>query len=935
MIRPPTQLPQNITTDQNKQNLNPALMRPPPNLTNLSSQMSSMTLNNTQQPTTNTFPNQNMLPQVPLAQNSYQNNDFINQNQNNDVLNQQIPPPNHFQPLKPPQNDQQMLNGRQPLTNNGPTIDNLPHMPPKQQLPNQFNQQPPNVYPPMQTMNYTSQNQMYPPNQQQLPNQQFTQQQQQQPPQFTNQYNQVQQPSQLTNPYLSGPPLMNQPLPRPQTPTQFNNQPGFAQQPPPSMGQPHYQQNNIRPPIGGMRPQFPNQTQPMSQQYPPQQPPMPTSQPQPQLQSQSRIDPDAIPNPIDVMQTNSSKQGGTVYRTSDIGQLPPLTTTDFIVKDEGNCNPRFIRSTMYSVPSTQELIKQSKVPMALCITPFAKLRVPDEMEPPVSNLGEMNPIRCKRCKAYMSPCMQFIENGRRFLCPYCDDTSEVPQEYFNHLDHMGKRVDQFERPELCLGSYEYTAGKDYCRNQQLPNPPVFIFMIDVSAYSIRTGLLNLICSKIKTEILPYLPKEHGQLESDIRIGFVTYDRELHFYNLKPTLAAPQMMVVSDLEEIFVPIMNGFLVKPAEAINLIDLLVEQLPQLFVDNKETDLILGPVIEAGIEAIIQAKSPGKLFIFHSNLPSAAGTHGQLKNRDDKKHLGTDKEKQVFAPQNDYYSQLGKKCIEAGCAVDLFLISNQFVDLATISEVTRRCGGKIYKYDFFNASTHGDRLINDLKINIENSIAFDAVMKVRTSTGLRAVDHLGNFNVTGTNDVEFGAINRDTSISVEIKHDDKLNENLKVYIQAAILFTSVSGQRRIRIHNLILNICDQYANLYQTLELDTIINYMAKLACRSVLVSTPKSIGENIMQQTASILACYRKYCASTTSRGQFILPETLKLMPLFINSLLKCDAISGVKMVTVDERAWQMYKIMSMDVSSSFNYLYPRLLSLVSLFKKIKNF
>ena len=39
----------------------------------------------------------------------------------------------------------------------------------------------------------------------------------------------------------------------------------------------------------------------------------------------------------------------------------------------------------------------------------------------------------------------------------------VPSEYFNHLDHSGRRMDWFQRPELCLGSYEILATKQYCK----------------------------------------------------------------------------------------------------------------------------------------------------------------------------------------------------------------------------------------------------------------------------------------------------------------------------------------------------------------------------------------------------------------------------------------------------------------------------------------
>jgi len=59
---------------------------------------------------------------------------------------------------------------------------------------------------------------------------------------------------------------------------------------------------------------------------------------------------------------------------------------------------------------------------------------------------------------------------------------------------------------------------------------------------------------------------------------------------------------------------------------------------------------------------------------------------------------------------------------------------------------------------------------------------------------------------------------------------------------------------------------------------------------MSTPKSIRDNIITQAANILACYRKNCAQSTVAGQLILPETLKLLPVYVTSLIKCDALTG---------------------------------------------
>lgn len=70
------------------------------------------------------------------------------------------------------------------------------------------------------------------------------------------------------------------------------------------------------------------------------------------------------------------------------------------------------------------------------------------------------------------------------------------------------------------------------------------------------------------------------------------------------------------------------------------MLSQIPQMFNESRETEIVLGPVIQAGLDACKAADCSGKLFIFHTSLPIAEAP-GKLKNRDDRKLLGTDKEK------------------------------------------------------------------------------------------------------------------------------------------------------------------------------------------------------------------------------------------------------------------------------------------------------
>jgi len=46
----------------------------------------------------------------------------------------------------------------------------------------------------------------------------------------------------------------------------------------------------------------------------------------------------------------------------------------------------------------------------------------------------------------------------------------------------------------------------------------------------------------------------------------------------------------------------------------------------------------------------------------------------------------------------------------------------------------------------------------------------------------------------------------------------------QCALLYTTVTGQRRLRVHNLSLNCSSQLSELYKSCETDSLINFFAK---------------------------------------------------------------------------------------------------------------
>ena len=71
---------------------------------------------------------------------------------------------------------------------------------------------------------------------------------------------------------------------------------------------------------------------------------------------------------------------------------------------------------------------------------------------------------------------------------------------------------------------------------------------------------------------------------------------LHFYNLKAGLAQPQMLVVTEIDEPFVPLPDDLLVNLAESRGVVEALLDALPGNFANNASVDSAMGPALQVG---------------------------------------------------------------------------------------------------------------------------------------------------------------------------------------------------------------------------------------------------------------------------------------------------------------------------------------------------
>ena len=252
------------------------------------------------------------------------------------------------------------------------------------------------------------------------------------------------------------------------------------------------------------------------------------------------------------------------------GPLPLIDEMDLSIQ----CNPNFMRATVSKIVNSQASAAQSRIPLGLVCRPMwgDKGVTNDDIE--VVDFGSTGIVRCKRCRTYINPFVTWADNGRRWRCNICGMLNDVPSSYFSHLDSNGKRRDIDQRPELSKCSVEFVAPGDYMVRP--PQPPVYFFVIDVSESAIASGMLHSLVSAVKASLddLPGAPRT--------QIGFITFDSTIHFYNLKSTLNAPQMLVVSDVSDVIMPLPEDLLVNLADSRAIVEQLLDSLPTMFKSN-----------------------------------------------------------------------------------------------------------------------------------------------------------------------------------------------------------------------------------------------------------------------------------------------------------------------------------------------------------------
>uniref|UniRef100_A0AAV2MI77 SEC24 homolog B, COPII coat complex component n=1 Tax=Knipowitschia caucasica TaxID=637954 RepID=A0AAV2MI77_KNICA len=568
-----------------------------------------------------------------------------------------------------------------------------------------------------------------------------------------------------------------------------------------------------------------------------------------------------------------------------------------------NCSPETFRCTLSSIPQTQAMLNKARLPLGLLLHPFRDLQ-----QLPVITSNTI--VRCRSCRTYINPFVTFLDQ-RRWKCNLCYRINDVPDDFmYNPVTRS--YGEPHRRPEVQNATVEFIASSDYMLRP--PQPAAYLFVLDVSHNAVESGYLKYFCDSLQ-ENLDSLPGD-----ARTRLGFLTFDSTLHFYNLQDGLSQPQMLVVSDIDDVFIPSHDNLMVNLKECKELVKELLASLPSMFAQSRETQSALGPALQAAYK--LMSPTGGRVSVFQTQLPTLGA--GLLQSREDPNQRASTKVVQHLGPATDFYKKLSLDCSGQQIAVDLFLLSSQYSDLSSLACMSKYSAGSIFYYPSFHHvhnPTQLHKFQGDLEHYLTRKVGFEAVMRIRCTKGLSIHTFHGNLFVRSTDLLSLANVNPDSAFAVQMSIDDSLADSSLACFQAALLYTSCKGKRRIRVHTLCLPVVTQLSDVYAGADVQAITCLLANMAIDRSVSSGLSDARDALVNAVVDLVTGYKSSVSNLQQKG-VVLPSSMSLFPLYILGLLKQKSLRTGTSTRLDERVFAMCQFKTEPLPQLMRLLHPDL-------------
>ena len=649
------------------------------------------------------------------------------------------------------------------------------------------------------------------------------------------------------------------------------------------------------------------------------------------------------------------------------------------------CPPEELCCTLGVLPQTSSML--GALPLAVISQPLAletsaassasSSEGGEESDSPVPTIPlrtGVGIVRCRNCRAYINPYVQWLDGCRQWRCNLCAAVNKVSIPYYSPVDPTtGQREDIRERLELTHGCVEFEAPGEY--SARTPMIPTYVFVLDVSHAALTTGFFAAAVAGLASWF------SQQQQYRRVRVGLVTFDSAVHFYDLKTVSSSSgssafRMYALSDVagapatveaaEADKWPMLpappSNFLVPLTERSDAFAALLAALPAMFPSAAEggvprssssssSGVAFGPAVLAARR--LCKRWGGRIVTFLAGVPSlgpgavtgsAGRGNGSVAAAASSRSLdeGAPLCRPLEGPAGEFYKMLALDAAAAQTGFDLFVAtggmppSQGHKEAGTLAQLAQFSGGVVHGYPNFYAEVDGPALGTDIAGLLgqgENAAAaaasgWEGILRLRTSEGLDVALNYGSMYVRLPNLLILPASHRSMAYTTSLKYTQGTLPQGQpyAYVQSALLYTNGFSRRVVRVSTIRVPVASAAPAVFAAIDTPALVTFLAKSTLEAVAYDTTITAARKALySRAADILRQYARACCGGgggIKAALSQLPDALATFPLYVLSLLKHPALVRI---APDERACIIAAFRSLPPKAILEEIHPQLYDL----------
>ncbi|XP_009404358.2 protein transport protein SEC23 D-like isoform X2 [Musa acuminata AAA Group] len=399
-----------------------------------------------------------------------------------------------------------------------------------------------------------------------------------------------------------------------------------------------------------------------------------------------------------------------------------------------------VRASVACFPVDSEALETCGIPWGIAVTPFSAVDERGNL-PARGSEGHLLP-RCDNCWAYFNTYCELDQ--WTWSCAICGSLNGL-------TSHAVSRYSQPEScPDLSSSFVDLEIPGDGSEEGMTQARPVYVAAVDLCS---SEEFLELVKSALLAALEALAP---GSL-----FGLVTFSHKIGLYDVQgpiPVVKNVFILPESDgqlpvsLEDVM-PLL-AFLAPVESCKDQIATALDTLKPTTSWERSTPtvqgwdgmLLGGRGFGSAMEALVSYLSSdygntfalARVFAFLSGPPDyGAGQLDTSRYGEQYASKGEDADLALLPEQTPFYKDLAVVAVQAGVSVDIFAVTNEYTDLASLKFLSINSGGSLFLY----ANTDDSTLPQDIYRMLSRPYAFGCLLRLRTSSEFKTGNSYGHF--------------------------------------------------------------------------------------------------------------------------------------------------------------------------------------------------